>query len=274
MDKGKQKEKEKKNKKDIDEDSSSSVSEAESEEEVIKLETKKATKDKKDKKDKDEDEDEEKKEKKEDEEEEEDDPDKVLNVYVQSASNLPGADRGKKADPYCVVTWQDEKHKTLKIRKTLTPVWNQKLIFELAEGWERSVMKFELFDWDLFTKHDPLGEIEVDFTDLVFTKKKTVFTFKDQKLDHPVIETRGKFSFALEWAPRDKTGQYKKKTWEEGDRAQYKPVRAKPDKEKDKDKDKDKDKKDDDDDKDKKKKQEEIEIPTNKRMGLPGSKVV
>eukprot|EP01156_Anaeramoeba_ignava_P002757 Anaeramoba_ignava/a219449_53.p1 GENE.a219449_53~~a219449_53.p1 ORF type:complete len:533 (+),score=174.37 a219449_53:6-1604(+) len=86
-------------------------------------------------------------------------------ITVIEAKNLLSADSNGKSDPYCKVFYGKKKQKTKTIKKTLDPVWNEKLKFEKMKL--DSDLEFEVYDWDRFGGDDPLGKTKISVRELV-----------------------------------------------------------------------------------------------------------
>jgi len=91
----------------------------------------------------------------------------ILTVAVLGATGLKNTDRGlfrrggDASDPYVEVSAGKQKFRTATIDDNLNPVWNsQEFEFTLASG-EKS-LQLKVFDSDLLTFDDLLGEVRVD----------------------------------------------------------------------------------------------------------------
>lgn len=90
----------------------------------------------------------------------------TLVVKVVQAVDLPAMDMGGVSDPYVKVylipeTKGQKKFETKVHRKTLNPFFNQTFEFKnlpYAETFDKTLM-FSLFDYDRFSKHDQIGEV-------------------------------------------------------------------------------------------------------------------
>lgn len=110
----------------------------------------------------------------------------LLRVRVVAARQLPKMDRGS-SDPFCIVYYGKENHKTAVMHHDLEPVWEPLW----AEGrWEhefrfrlpeRVMMKMpllvEMYDEDKMSKNDPMGKVELPLKDLF--EKEFGGRFKD-----------------------------------------------------------------------------------------------
>jgi len=87
-----------------------------------------------------------------------------LTVGVIQATDLPGMDMSGTSDPYVKVYLMPEKKKyeTKVHRKTLNPVFNENFLFKVpyAEVAGKT-LRFNVFDFDRFSKHDQIGQIMV-----------------------------------------------------------------------------------------------------------------
>ncbi|KAL6069579.1 Tricalbin-2 [Balamuthia mandrillaris] len=93
-----------------------------------------------------------------DEEEEAKEDEKVIKVRIIQGMDLIAADRNGYSDPYCKIIGGRRTHKTRIIKKTLDPVWEEEFTVCIKDN----TFKIEAWDWDLFTKDDPLGQVTVD----------------------------------------------------------------------------------------------------------------
>jgi len=90
----------------------------------------------------------------------------ALKLFVHSGQNLMAADSNGKSDPYCVVEFAGQKHKTHKINKTLNPVWD--VAFPLPKGTEPLDVTFLVYDHDAVGSDDFLGtaQLQIEVADL------------------------------------------------------------------------------------------------------------
>ena len=83
-------------------------------------------------------------------------------LVVMQAVGLRAADK-KTSDPYAIVYWQDrEVGQTKVVEKTLDPIWESG--FELAVDPQigQGTLRIEVFDYDVGSKSDFLGQIEIE----------------------------------------------------------------------------------------------------------------
>eukprot|EP00040_Diaphanoeca_grandis_P034180 m.210698 g.210698 ORF g.210698 m.210698 type:complete len:641 (+) comp33089_c0_seq1:146-2068(+) len=87
-----------------------------------------------------------------------------LIVQIFEASSLLACDLNGKSDPYVKLKLEpdvdkESKRKTAVSKKTLDPVWNETITYELAgfKGMER--LQISIWDWDLITKNDFMGAV-------------------------------------------------------------------------------------------------------------------
>ena len=84
-----------------------------------------------------------------------------LKVTVIGAKNLASMDSNGFSDPYFYVIFNNLKHKSEVIRKTLNPTWNQSFNYKFTSDCP-STLKIEVWDWDLASSDDFLGEVTID----------------------------------------------------------------------------------------------------------------
>ncbi|UZJ51522.1 hypothetical protein CBS101457_000842 [Exobasidium rhododendri] len=91
-----------------------------------------------------------------------------LAVTVLSAKGLRGADRGGKySDPYVTLQLNGERvFKSKVVKKTLNPVWDEKLGECEVPSRVHADCYFEIFDWDQVGTPDKLGQAKVNLADL------------------------------------------------------------------------------------------------------------
>jgi len=89
----------------------------------------------------------------------------TLKVTVVKASGLLAADPWGTSDPYCSVSFGPQRLVTNTVLKTLSPMWNQQLVFPIRATSPRQ-LTFALWDSDLHTDNDPLGQCSLDLSDL------------------------------------------------------------------------------------------------------------
>ena len=64
-----------------------------------------------------------------------------LRVHVQRARDLKAVDRNGKADPYVVAALGKTELRTATVWKTLSPVWEEALVFSKCPSLERVIKK-------------------------------------------------------------------------------------------------------------------------------------
>ena len=92
-----------------------------------------------------------------------------LFVTIDRATDLIAADLGGTSDPYAVLSLGNSKFKTKIIKKTLNPVWNAEAKFEVHDL-ERESLHVAVFDYDLASKDDFLGDVEIALNSLPINK--------------------------------------------------------------------------------------------------------
>eukprot|EP01043_Picozoa_sp_COSAG02_P046717 COSAG02_NODE_4397_length_5408_cov_7.517047_2_plen_1702_part_01 len=94
----------------------------------------------------------------------------TLVVKIVSANNLLSADKSGKSDPYVCVRLDEVVAKTKVEKNTINPVFNEKLelpidTYDAPESWN---LGLEVWDWDLASKDDFLGECSLQLCDLFY----------------------------------------------------------------------------------------------------------
>ena len=88
----------------------------------------------------------------------------TLDIVVVDARGLMACDTGGTSDPYCSILLGKTKRKTKTIKKTIAPVWNH--LFTVDTIPAASNLVFEIFDHDLTSKDDFMGQAIVDIAQL------------------------------------------------------------------------------------------------------------
>ncbi|ELR18265.1 C2 domain containing protein [Acanthamoeba castellanii str. Neff] len=90
--------------------------------------------------------------------------------------NLVSADSNGYSDPYVVIAVAGEEKKNFKktatIKKTLNPVWNESFEFELGSTPTHRQVTFHVYDWDMLSSDDSLGNISLPVDDLYIGVEK------------------------------------------------------------------------------------------------------
>lgn len=130
-----------------------------------------------------------------------------LAVAVLQCQNLPAMDMGGTSDPYVKVFLMPEKKKKFETkvhRKTLSPVYNETFVFkeiEYADIGEKTIC-FQIFDFDRFSKHDQIGQLDVPLNSIDLGK--VVQEWRDvsppQNDDNKEIHL-GEICFSLRYVP-------------------------------------------------------------------------
>ena len=95
----------------------------------------------------------------------------ILKLVIKKATGLPAKDITGTSDPFVkVLLLPDKKHKleTRVKRKKLNPIWNEAFTFE---GFPHSkllqkTLYMQVLDYDRFSRNDPIGEIELDLSNV------------------------------------------------------------------------------------------------------------
>jgi len=88
----------------------------------------------------------------------------ILNVKVIGGTNLAIRDMSS-SDPYVVLTLGRQKAQTSVIKGNLNPVWNEEL--KLSVPRQYGPLKLQVFDHDMVSKDDLMGEAEIDLQTMI-----------------------------------------------------------------------------------------------------------
>lgn len=91
-----------------------------------------------------------------------------LVIDIVEGTNLAPKDSNGFSDPYVYFTGPDgHTHRTETLTKTLCPVWHKSFSFDLkCNEWVTASVKpiiFEVWDYDMLSGDDYMGQVEVDF---------------------------------------------------------------------------------------------------------------
>ncbi|GJZ62815.1 C2-domain ABA-related 4-like protein [Tanacetum coccineum] len=84
----------------------------------------------------------------------------LLRVHIHRGVNLAIRDL-RSSDPYVIIRMGKQKLKTGVVKKNLNPVWDEDLTLSVMEPLP---VKLEVYDRDLFSLDDKMGDAEFDFT--------------------------------------------------------------------------------------------------------------
>ena len=88
-------------------------------------------------------------------------PEGEININLVKAKDLIKSDVMGKSDPYAVLKYGNQKHKTPTEKNTQNPQWNYNAKFDIPDGSENSV-SLEIFDSNKLGKDKSLGKINLD----------------------------------------------------------------------------------------------------------------
>lgn len=88
----------------------------------------------------------------------------ILNVKVIGGTKLAIRDMST-SDPYVVLTLGQQKAQTSVMKGNLNPVWNEEL--KLSVPRQYGPMKLQVFDHDVLSKDDIMGEAEIDLQPMI-----------------------------------------------------------------------------------------------------------
>nr|XP_043632921.1 protein C2-DOMAIN ABA-RELATED 4-like [Erigeron canadensis] len=84
----------------------------------------------------------------------------LLRVHIQRGVNLAIRDL-RSSDPYVIMRMGKQKLKTKVVKKNINPVWDEDLTLSIFDPLP---VKLEVYDRDLFSLDDKMGDAEFDFT--------------------------------------------------------------------------------------------------------------
>ncbi|XP_071484880.1 synaptotagmin-6-like [Diadema antillarum] len=89
----------------------------------------------------------------------------TLNVHIDRAVNLPAKDFSGTSDPYVKIYLcpdRKRKYQTKVHRKNCDPVFDERFAFQIPYNeLETKTLKFTVYDFDRFSRHDLIGEVNV-----------------------------------------------------------------------------------------------------------------
>merc|ERR1711915_879464 len=86
-------------------------------------------------------------------------------INIVRAKDLIKTDLVGKSDPYAVVKYGKQKHKTPAVKNSQNPEWNHEVDLEIPDGDSRMVM-VEVLDSDKLGKDKSMGKLELDMSDI------------------------------------------------------------------------------------------------------------
>ncbi|XP_076803747.1 otoferlin-like isoform X4 [Clavelina lepadiformis] len=99
----------------------------------------------------------------------------LVRVYVIRATDLHPTDPNGKADPYVVISLGNNKvnDKENYISKQLNPTFGKTFDFEATFPME-SILTVQIFDWDLLSADDLIGETKIDLENRFYSKHRSL----------------------------------------------------------------------------------------------------
>jgi hypothetical protein len=88
-----------------------------------------------------------------------------LAIHFKSASQLAAMDVSGTSDPYIIATIGDQEQKTSVIKKTLEPLWNETLTFDIKDALKQNI-QLQCVDWNRIQKHEVIGTASISVKDL------------------------------------------------------------------------------------------------------------
>ncbi|KAG6583853.1 ADP-ribosylation factor GTPase-activating protein AGD12, partial [Cucurbita argyrosperma subsp. sororia] len=99
----------------------------------------------------------------------------LLKVKVIKGTNLAVRDM-KSSDPFITLTLGQQTAKTTVIKSNLNPVWNEELMLSVPQ--EYGPLKLQVFDHDIISANDLMGEAEIDLQPMI----TSAMAFGDAKM--------------------------------------------------------------------------------------------
>jgi hypothetical protein len=100
----------------------------------------------------------------------------VVTLLIWGARGLPDWPTvtriGWDMDPFLKVTIGDEVQRTQVIRHDLNPVWNKQLDFHVRERDLLLPITLSVYDWDIFSFHNHVGDVKIHISQLVWSTSK------------------------------------------------------------------------------------------------------
>eukprot|EP00057_Strongylocentrotus_purpuratus_P014314 XP_011668788.1 PREDICTED: synaptotagmin-6 [Strongylocentrotus purpuratus] len=102
-------------------------------------------------------------------------------IKVVEADHLPAMDIGGSSDPYVKISLEPDEERKIKQsvvqRRTLNPVWNEIFKFPTTyEELQEKTVRFSVFDFDKFSRHDAIGEVLVRINDVDVSRELDVWS--------------------------------------------------------------------------------------------------
>ncbi|KAI3794172.1 hypothetical protein L1987_36800 [Smallanthus sonchifolius] len=110
----------------------------------------------------------------------------LLRVHIHRGVNLAIRDL-RSSDPYVIIRMGKQKLKTRVVKKNLNPVWDEDLTLSVVEP---IPVKLEVYDRDLFSADDRMGDAEFDFTPFLDAVKMRFDDIPDNTIITTVKPTR------------------------------------------------------------------------------------
>ncbi|XP_076370304.1 synaptotagmin-7-like [Tachypleus tridentatus] len=123
-------------------------------------------------------------------------PNSTLILKIIQAKGLPAKDIIGTSDPYVKVFLLPDKKNKLETKvkhRTLNPRWNETLYFEGFPLYklQKSILYLHVFDYDRFTRDDPIGDVYLPLSQVDLTQKptfwKSIKPAEDSKLGEILV---------------------------------------------------------------------------------------
>ncbi|XP_035215258.1 synaptotagmin-7-like isoform X2 [Stegodyphus dumicola] len=102
----------------------------------------------------------------------------TLVLRIIQGRDLPAKDIIGTSDPYVKVTLLPDKKRKLETKvkhRTLNPRWNETFYFEgfPLHKLQKSILHLNVYDWDRFSRDDPIGDVYLPLAQVDLTQKPT-----------------------------------------------------------------------------------------------------
>ncbi|GBM27478.1 Synaptotagmin-7 [Araneus ventricosus] len=102
----------------------------------------------------------------------------TLILRIIQGRDLPAKDIIGTSDPYVKVTLLPDKKRKLETKvkhRTLNPRWNETFYFEgfPLHKLQKSILHLNVYDWDRFSRDDPIGDVYLPLAQVDLTQKPT-----------------------------------------------------------------------------------------------------
>ncbi|XP_072165598.1 synaptotagmin-5-like [Diadema setosum] len=125
-------------------------------------------------------------------------------VKLIEAQHLPAMDIGGSSDPYVKISLEPDEDRKIKQstvqRRTLNPVFNEIFKFPTTyEELQEKIVRFSVFDFDKFSRHDAIGEVVIRICDVDVSRELDVWS--ELRSPQSRKEELGDLLFSISYLP-------------------------------------------------------------------------